>query len=62
MVNSTTVSELTGIKMAAINGESVPWTAKNNPIILYKKEIKKLRIIILILILENFKKFGKFFN
>jgi hypothetical protein len=38
----TTVTELAGIKIAAIIGERFPLTAKKSPTTLYKKEITKL--------------------
>lgn len=37
-----TVIELNGIRIAAMTGESVPWTANDNPITLYINEIAKL--------------------
>ena len=60
VVNTITDIELSGINIAAIKGDKVPCTAKNSPIILYKNEIKKLIIIILMLILANCIKSGKY--
>jgi len=37
--------ELTGINMAAINGDNKPCTAKLNPTMLYKIERIKLHVI-----------------
>ena len=42
VAKATTLIELMGIRMAAINGESVPCTAKEIPTTLYRKEIIKL--------------------
>ena len=38
--------ELTGIKTAAIKGDNVPFTAITSPTTLYKRDTKKLAIII----------------
>ena len=52
VTNTTTVMELSGIKIAAKTGDNKPWTAKVNPTMLYKKEMIKLTIIIRILPLQ----------
>ena len=45
VTNVTMLIELTGINMAAINGDINPCTAKLNPTILYKMERIKLKVI-----------------
>ena len=45
VTNVTMLIELTGINIAAINGDNKPCTAKLNPTILYKIERIKLNVI-----------------
>lgn len=47
------VIELIGIKIAANKGVSVAVTAKDKPTALYKKEIKKLNLMMVMLSLDN---------
>jgi len=56
VAKATTLTELIGIRMAAISGDRVPCTAKNKPTRLYKKEMKKLIFTIFIAVCVNFKK------
>lgn len=50
--------ELAGMSMAAVNGDSMPCTAKNNPMKLYKSEIIKVITIIRLLFLQVLMKRG----
>ena len=42
VAESTMVTELSGISMAAITGDKFPLTAKNNPVMLYISETAKV--------------------
>jgi len=53
VAKTTTETELTGINMAANKGDKTAITAKLNPTILYKNEIKKLNRTILKLVFVN---------
>lgn len=56
VANATTLTELMGIRMAAISGDKVPCTAKNNPIKLYRNEMIKLIFTTFIAECVNFRK------
>ena len=59
MTNTTTVTELSGIKMAAIIGVNSPKAAIVVPVMLYKREIRILNLTILTLVLLNLMKFPR---
>jgi len=62
VTNTTTETELKGIKIAAIIGDNCPVIAKYIPTILYKNDTIKLALITAIVCFANCKKLGSFLN